>query len=284
MPMGFLRTIIESQMRMSISKSIAPHLPYLRRFARALAGTQVAGDAYVAATLEVLIEEPSLFDGALDPRVALYRIFVGLWDSIDINLKAEAAADPASAVDRKLDSITPLPRQAFLLSAVEGFSMPEVAQILDVDAGTLDGFIDSAGREIAAQVATDVLIIEDEPMIAMDLAGIVEGLGHRVTAVARTHREAVKATTKQTPGLVLADIQLADGSSGLDAVNEMLGSFEVPVIFVTAYPDRLLTGERPEPAFLITKPYQPDTVKAIVSQALFFERRAHLRDRPSVTA
>ncbi|MGZ5849965.1 MAG: response regulator [Methyloceanibacter sp.] len=269
---------------MSISKSIAPHLPYLRRFARELAGTQVAGDAYVAATLEVLIEEPSLFDGALDPRVALYRIFVGLWDSIDINLQAEAAADPASAVDRKLDSITPLPRQAFLLSAVEGFSMPEVAQILDVDAGTLDGFIDSAGREIAAQVATDVLIIEDEPMIAMDLAGIVEGLGHRVTAVARTHREAVKATTKQTPGLVLADIQLADGSSGLDAVNEMLGSFEVPVIFVTAYPDRLLTGERPEPAFLITKPYQPDTVKAIVSQALFFERRAHLRDRPSVTA
>jgi DNA-directed RNA polymerase specialized sigma24 family protein/CheY-like chemotaxis protein len=282
--MGFPRTIIESQMWMSISKSIAPHLPYLRRFARALAGTQVAGDAYVAATLEVLIEEPFLFDGALDPRVALYRIFVGLWDSIDINLKAEAAADPASAVDRKLDSITPLPRQAFLLSAVEGFSMPEVAQILDVDADTLDGFIDSAGREIAAQVATDVLIIEDEPMIAMDLAGIVEGLGHRVTAVARTHREAVKATTKQTPGLVLADIQLADGSSGLDAVNEMLGSFEVPVIFVTAYPDRLLTGERPEPAFLITKPYQPDTVKAIVSQALFFERRAHLRDRPSVTA
>ena len=80
---------------------------------------------------------------------------------------------------------------------------------------------------------------------------------------------------------MLADIQLADGSSGLDAVNEMLGSFEVPVIFITAYPDRLLTGERPEPAFLITKPYQPDTVKAIVSQALFFERRAHLARPPA---
>jgi DNA-binding NtrC family response regulator len=100
-------------------------------------------------------------------------------------------------------------------------------------------------------------------------------------AVARTHAEAVKAIAKEKPGLVLADIQLADGSSGLDAVNEMLGSFQVPVIFITAYPDRLLTGERPEPAFLITKPYQPDTVKAIVSQALFFERRARLRDRSS---
>jgi len=64
----------------------------------------------------------------------------------------------------------------------------------------------------------------------------------------------------------------------------MLRSFQVPVIFITAYPDRLLTGERPEPAFLITKPYQPDTVKAIVSQALFFERKAQPQDEPSVGA
>jgi DNA-directed RNA polymerase specialized sigma24 family protein len=283
--MGVPRVNHESKTQMSLSQSIAPHLPYLRRFARALAGTQAAGDAYVGATLEVLIEQPSLFDSALDPRVALYRTFVGLWSSVDLNLKPELAAGPtATPVDRKLDQITPLPRQAFLLSAVEGFSPKEVVQILGIDADTLEDLIDSAGREIAAQVATDVLIIEDEPMIAMDLEGIVEGLGHRVTAVARTHKEAVSAAGKETPGLVLADIQLADGSSGLDAVNEMLGSFEVPVVFITAYPDRLLTGERPEPAFLITKPYQPDTVKAIVSQALFFERRAHLRDRPSVTA
>jgi DNA-directed RNA polymerase specialized sigma24 family protein len=282
--MGVSRVNHESKTRMSLSQSIAPHLPYLRRFARALAGTQAAGDAYVGATLEVLIEQPSLFDGTLDPRVALYRTFVGLWNSVDLNLKPELTAGPTAPVDRKLDQITPLPRQAFLLSAVEGFTPQEVVQILAINADALEDLIDSAGREIAAQVATDVLIIEDEPMIAMDLEGIVEGLGHRVTAVARTHQEAVNAATKKTPGLVLADIQLADGSSGLDAVNEMLGSFEVPVVFITAYPDRLLTGERPEPAFLITKPYQPDTVKAIVSQALFFERRAHLRDRPSVTA
>ncbi|HSD91780.1 MAG TPA: response regulator [Methyloceanibacter sp.] len=269
---------------MPMSKTIAPHLPYLRRFARALAGTQAAGDAYVAATLEVLIEDPSLFDKSLDPRVALYRTFVGLWNSLDINLKPDSVSGSTTAIDRKLESITPLPRQAFLLCAVEGFSPAEAAQILDVDVAKLDGLIDDAGREIAAQVATDVLIIEDEPMIAMDLESIVEGLGHRVTGVARTHGEALKEVNKTKPGLVLADIQLADGSSGLDAVNEMLGSIAVPVIFITAYPDRLLTGERPEPAFLITKPYQPDTVKAIVSQALFFERRARLRDRPPMSA
>ena len=251
-----------------MSKAIAPHLPYLRRFARALAGSQPAGDAYVAATLEVLIEDPSLFDQSIDPRVALYRTFLGLWNSVDINLKPESPQGAASAIDRKLESITPLPRQAFLLCAVEGFSLDEAARILNLDPAQVEELIDIAGHEIAAQVATDVLIIEDEPMIAMDLESIVEGLGHRVTAVARTHSEAVKAVDQHKPGLVLADIQLADGSSGLDAVNEMLGAITVPVIFITAYPDRLLTGERPEPAFLITKPYQPDTVKAIVSQAL----------------
>ena len=269
---------------MSISQAIAPHLPYLRRFARALAGTQAAGDAYVAATLEVLIEDPSLFDSKIDPRVALFRTFTGLWNSVGVNLKPDIQTTAPTPADRKLESITPLPRQAFLLSAVEGFPVADIATILGLDKAEVEEQIDQAGREIAAQVATDVLVIEDEPMIAMDLEGIVEGLGHRVMGVARTHAEAVKAIANERPGLVLADIQLADGSSGLDAVNEMLGSFQVPVIFITAYPDRLLTGERPEPAFLITKPYQPDTVKAIVSQALFFDRRAQPRDRQQLRA
>jgi CheY-like chemotaxis protein len=269
---------------MSLSKMIAPHLSYLRRFARALAGTQEAGDAYVAATLEVLAEDPTLFDEDLDPRVALYRTFLGLWNSVGINLKPAIVDGGETVVDRKLEQITPLPRQAFLLRYVEGFSPDESAIILNTSLANAELLIDTAGREIASQVATDVLIIEDEPMIAMDLESIVEGLGHRVAGVARTHSEAVRAVEKHKPGLVLADIQLADGSSGLDAVNEMLATFQVPVIFITAYPDRLLTGERPEPAFLITKPYQPDTVKAIVSQALFFERSAGLREQPSASA
>src|SRR3990170_2592208 len=141
---------------MPMSRAIAPHLPYLRRFARALAGTQAAGDAYVAATLEVLIEDPALFDNSLDPRVALYRTFLGLWNSVGINLKPEMTGGTATAVDRKLEAITPLPRQAFLLCAVEGFSATEAAQILNSDMAKVDALIDIAGREIAAQVATDV--------------------------------------------------------------------------------------------------------------------------------
>ena len=262
---------------MSISQTIAPHLPYLRRFARAVTGSQASGDAYVVSVLETLVADPSAFPADLDPRVALYRVFAQIWNSVPVNVSEHAS--PTSAAERNIENLTPRPRQAFLLTTVEGFSTDEAAAILGVSEAEIRALIDAAGREIAEQVATEVLIIEDEPIIAMDLEALVEGLGHQVMAVARTHREAVEAVRKRQPGLVLADIQLADGSSGLDAVNEMLAAFEVPVIFVTAYPERLLTGERPEPAFLITKPFQTDTVKAIISQALFFDQKAYRKDR-----
>ena len=122
------------------------------------------------------------------------------------------------------------------------------------------------------RVATSVLIIEDEPLIAMDIESMVESLAF-AAGVARTHNEAIKLFNERRPGLVLADIQLADGSSGIDAVNDILRAVSVPVIFITAFPERLLTGERPEPAFLVTKPFQPDMVKALVSQVLFFSEQ-----------
>jgi CheY-like chemotaxis protein len=165
------------------------------------------------------------------------------------------------------------------LISLESFSEDEAARILEVDVPTLRGMLDEAGQELAEEIATDVLIIEDEPLIAMDIEGLVERLGHGIVGIARTHKEAVKLARGKAPGLILADIQLADGSSGLDAVNELLQSFEAPVIFITAYPERFLTGERPEPAFLIPKPYQPATVSAVISQALFFDRKAHKPQR-----
>jgi CheY-like chemotaxis protein len=259
---------------MSIAKEIAPHLPYLRRFARALSGTQASGDAYVVAMLEALVLDPASFPRDIDPRLGLYRTFLKLWSSVSLNTTGPIPEFDRSSAERNLEALTPRPRQAFLLRTVEGFSIDEVAAIMGVGAAQASALVQAAGQEIAEQVATDVLIIEDEPIIALDIETMVEELGHTVTGVARTHREAIALVGKKRPGLVLADIQLADGSSGLDAVNEILSSIDVPVIFITAYPERLLTGDRPEPAFLITKPFQPEAVKAAISQALFFDRRA----------
>ena len=91
-----------------------------------------------------------------------------------------------------------------------------------------------------------------------------------MVAIAATKDEAVPRPQSERPGLVLADINLGEGGSGIDAVSEILASFDIPVIFITAYPEKLLTGERPEPTYLITKPFLPETVQATVGQALFF--------------
>ncbi len=265
---------------MSTSQTVAQHLPYLRRYARALSGSQASGDAYVAATLEALIQDPKVLDSSASTRIALYRLFTTIWNSVALNGKSSSAgSDTNQPVERHLAQIAPMPRQAFLLVALEGLSEDDAAKVLDIDVPKLRDLVEDSGRELAAEIATDVLIIEDETFIALDLEGLVEGLGHRVLGVARTHSEAVALAKAKRPGIILADIQLADGSSGLDAVNEMLRTFEVPVIFITAYPERFLTGERPEPAFLIAKPFQPATVSAVLSQALFFERNAKKRER-----
>lgn len=263
---------------MSSAQLVAQHLPFLRRYARALTGSQSSGDSYVGATLEALVQEPSVLDSPAGTRVALYGLFTKIWNSVALNSVSEPqlAAMPA---EQRLVHLTPKPRQAFLLVSLEGFSEEEAAEILETSVADVRALVESAGRELAAEIATDVLIIEDETFIAMDIEGLVQSLGHRVLGVARTHAEALALGRGHRPGLILADIQLADGSSGLDAVNDLLRSFEVPVIFITAYPERFLTGERPEPAFLIAKPFQPATVSAVISQALFFERNAHRTQR-----
>ncbi len=265
---------------MSTSQAVLQQLPFLRRYARALSGSQASGDAYVAATLEALIANPQVIDSTSSSRVGLYRLFTKIWNSVPVNGKPETGV-AVLPPEQHLTQITPRPRQAFLLVALEGFSEEDAAEILDCDLATLRGLVEESGRELAAEIATDVLIIEDEPFIAMDIETLVESLGHNVIGIARTHAEALALARKKRPGLILADIQLADGTSGLDAVNELLSSIEVPVIFITAFPERFLTGQRPEPAFLIAKPFQLAVVSAVISQALFFGRKARKRERPN---
>lgn len=259
---------------LSLLARLAPHLPYVRRYARALTGDQTTGDQYVRVSLEALAAGERALDSSLTPRVALYQVFHAIWCSTGARL--EAGGDDGSGVDdagRRLMRIAPRSRQAFLLTALEGFTPSEAAQILDVDFAQVEQLIAAAQAEIDAELATDVLIIEDEPVIAADIEALVTELGHTVVDIAATRTEALDAVSRKTPGLVLADIQLADGSSGIDAVKDILARNDVPVIFITAFPERLLTGERPEPTFLITKPFQPETVKAAIGQALFFHPR-----------
>ena len=262
---------------MSLSTRIAPHLAYLRRFSRAVTGSQTSGDAYVAAMLEALVADISIYPQDRSDRIALYRLYCTLFENLDVTLPENTSPfgwERQAAAN--LANLPPAERKAFLLIAVEGFDMAEAADILDVSEERFAELLDEASRDISSQVATDIMIIEDEPLIAMDIEDMVKGLGHTVTGIARTHSEAVELYHRTAPRMVLADIQLADGSSGIDAVNDILKNSTIPVIFITAFPERLLTGEKPEPAFLVTKPFNPDMVKALISQALFFDEQARL--------
>jgi DNA-directed RNA polymerase specialized sigma24 family protein len=262
----------------SLGAALLPHLPYVRRYARALAGSQHGGDAVVRATLEAVVAAPDAFPTDLGARLGLYRMFETFWraaqaagpDGGSTDLSAVELPVSEQIVRQRLSPITPLSRRALLLTTMEGFSEAEAAVLLDVSREEVALLVSEARNEIERQTRARVLIIEDEPIIAMDIESIVSEAGHDVAAIAVTREEAVAAAAEHRPSLVLADIQLADNSSGIDAVKDILATYSVPVIFITAFPERLLTGEKPEPAFLITKPFQRDTVKAAMAQALFF--------------
>jgi DNA-directed RNA polymerase specialized sigma24 family protein/CheY-like chemotaxis protein len=259
---------------MSVKDQVAAHLPYLRRYARALTGSQATGDAFVRQTLEAALADPELQSSLAEGRVPLYRAFNKVWSSAYLQ-DSGGAGDPLGSeheatAQERLKAITPLNRQALLLTTLEDFSNEEAAQVMEIEPSEVDTLVSEAVREIDRESKTQVLIIEDEPLISMQLEDLVLSLGHEVCGTAATRTQAQKSVEEKTPGLVLADIQLADGSSGLDAVDDILSLGSVPVIFITAYPERLLTGDRPEPTYLVTKPFQEATVRAAISQALFF--------------
>lgn len=241
---------------MSIAAAFAPHLPFLRRYGRALTGSQTSGDAYVRAALEALLEGKEELAAEDPPKIALFRLFHAVWG-------------PAGGLG---ESGGPSGREGLLLTAIEGFSIAEASRILGVPAGEVEASIAASRAAMLAERSRRIMIIEDEPIIALDLQSLVEGMKHACAGIATTHKEATALAMKERPDLILADIRLADGSSGLDAVREILQSYSTPVIFITAFPERLLTGERPEPTYLISKPFLPETVRATISQALFFHR------------
>lgn len=254
---------------MSLVETYAPHLPYLRRFARALTGSQQDGDTYVRTALVALVADGDALDQSLSPKIGLFQMFLGIWNSSGGVLEDNNNSADTVAAER-VQKLSPRSRQAFLLNAIESMTADQIAIVMGTDDETAQNLIDEAEADIEKELRTNVLIIEDEPIIAADIEGLVTDLGHTVDNIAATQTDAAKAAEQKKPGIVLADVQLADGSSGIDAVSDILEKYDVPVIFITAFPERLLTGDKPEPAYLISKPFRPENVKAAISQALFF--------------
>lgn len=253
---------------MSFRQQLASQLPFLRRYARALTGSQSLGDSAVRETLEALLEVPDEWDETAPVKTELFKAFHRIWKS---DMIAPLESRGRSGVIARFPVKR---RQSLLLSTVEGFTADEAAIILGIGENDVTQHVEAARSAIEDALSARILIIEDESIIALHIKQIVESLGHHTIAIVRTRAEAVAKAHDERPELVLADISLADGSSGIDAVKDILAEQTVPVIFITAFPERLLTGERPEPTYLITKPFEPETVIATIGQALLMHRDA----------
>ena len=226
-------------------------LPYARRYARALTGSQGAGDSLVADALKEMLADTDTGD----PRHVLYG-------NVTRRFNGTGAASIGSS------GLTAQQRQLLLLTSLEELSVAQAAPLLDMELADATGQLRLARDRLRASAATDVLIIEDEPIIAMDIEELVQNCGHRVVGVAATEAEAVAIAAREKPGLILADINLGIGGNGSNAVARILKHHKAPVIFVTSYPERLLTGDALEPAFVITKPFEPVTLAIATYQAV----------------
>jgi CheY-like chemotaxis protein/DNA-directed RNA polymerase specialized sigma24 family protein len=256
-------------MSSELAQDLARHLPFLRRYARALSGDQQFGDQLVRTCLERLLKGGPIQRERL--KLDLYRTLSGIWAEMANGQplgETGATIENARIVAERIAHLAGARRQILLLATLEGLAPSQVASVMGLPEDEVRSELAAAKHELRSQPPTRILIIEDEPVIALDIARTVEDSGHTVTGITTTHREAVALAQAEHPGLVLADIQLSDDSSGIDAVKEILGHYQVPVIFITAFPDRLLTGERPEPTFLITKPFDPEILNVAISQAL----------------
>lgn len=236
---------------MWIADRVEQLVPYLLRYARASLGDTSSGDSCVERVLEHVLSaslepnfEPDFYD-----RERLFKL-----------------------LDREIEIVAPAPnaraRRALLLIAVEGFKDAAAGRILGVSLEDLAQLVETAERDFAESTATRMLIIEDEPLIAAQLKRLTNGLGHNVIGIASTASAAVKLNSEHQPDIILCDIMLADGSLGTDAIQEMALPDSVPVVFITAYPEKYLATLNEGPSYLITKPFSQDYLKAVIGHAL----------------
>ena len=219
-------------------------IPYARRYARALTGSQGRGDALVAQALK---------DGVATDLPAALALY---------------AAVSRTAPDDGTHAIPQRQRQLLLLTALEDLPLGDAAVAVGLPAADARRELTAANDALRSIAATDVLVIEDEPIIAMDVRQLVERCGHNVVGIASDETEAVEMARALRPGLILADVNLGPGGDGISAVERILQEQDTPVIFVTAYPERLLTAERVEPAFVISKPFEPLALAIATYQAV----------------
>lgn len=126
------------------------------------------------------------------------------------------------------------------------------------------------GKQDSPPATPKIMIVEDEPVVAMDLQRSLTKLGYLVTGVADTGPKAVYLTEATSPDLVLMDVQLRGAMDGIATAGEIQRRWEIPVIYTTAHAedDTLERAKATGPFGFLVKPFRARELYATVTMAL----------------
>ncbi|HWL83604.1 MAG TPA: response regulator [Roseomonas sp.] len=264
----------------------------LCRYARAVTGSAVLANQVVEAALLYLLEAPPR---ASDPPARLH-LFQAVQDQLaDLPLPARRAEsmgglltemagglpaprrrpDPAERfadawLSHRLGGLSPLRREILLLYHLIGFGVAEIACIVRRETGTVEDMLRASWRRLAPPRQAEVLIIEDETLIALDLSMLMRDLGHRVRGIAADRAEAEALLQQGVPDLILSDLRLGlHRDEGRSIVAALGDGTSVPVVYVTACPeDALDATDEGRPVYVVPKPFCSLRLSLAVCDAL----------------
>jgi PAS domain S-box-containing protein len=133
-----------------------------------------------------------------------------------------------------------------------------------------------------------ILVVEDEPVAALDLQQEVEQLGLTVVGLAESADEALLVAEENRPDLVLMDVRIVGSMDGVQTARLLREAYGIPVIFLTSYSDEstIRRAARELPYGYLTKPFQPRELKAALEVGLHREKAETLqkREHEAITA
>jgi CheY-like chemotaxis protein len=257
------------------------HLPYLRRYARALTGDGGVGDGLVGHAIAHLLKEP---DPSVTPeqadretdreagradRGALYALLNRLFDASG----GHPVATGRHPMEAALARLPEVERRIYLLTALEGLPADRAGAVLGLEETAARDHLARAQEAMRDGLVATVMIVEDDAVIAFDLAETVRGMGHTVCGTAATMGAALATAESFRPTLALMDLRLAHGDSGISTAQALRHRSDLPIIFVTAFADELHRRGLEHLGPVIRKPFTREEIESAITRAVFAPRQ-----------
>lgn len=245
-----------------------PPLAVVRQFSRAVFADRLIGDELLRLTMARVSIDPTSSSSSV---VDMMSAFLHSWRMA----VKERVANPTLFSDAALIDSLPVPpedsRLLLLMVDALGLQPETAAQVIGLKRDPIP-LLHATRNALAVETSATALVVENEPLIAADIRGILDRLGVNVCGQARTAPAAVEKAAANRPDIILADYNLDGNTTGVEAMTQISEVHDCPVVFITGFPDRVLHGDEIEPDFVISKPYTPDNVRAAVVHCLDVRR------------